>query len=258
LRYLANCGKTFGVKKAVLIIVIILISALFFLGFFARKTGKEEPTISENISFTTTDSIKIAAAFYKAQSPNGVAVILLHMRARSRADWEDFTSKLNDAGFDALAIDFRGHGESGGARIDQFSDQDYQNLILDVKAAHEYLKTNDPGKKIVIAGASIGANTALNYAVQNPSVAAVVLLSPGIDYKGVRTDETSKQISPTPVFLATSSDDPQSYNGLETWKANIKNLEVVTFNNAGHGTDMFSPHPELASRIIDWLKEKVL
>jgi alpha-beta hydrolase superfamily lysophospholipase len=253
----ANCGKTCGVKKAVLIIVIILISALVFLGFFARKTGKEEPTMGENVSFTTTDGIKIAATFYKAQSPNGVAVILLHMRAKNRSDWKDFASKLNDAGFDALAIDFRGHSESGGVRIDNFSGPDYQNLILDVKAAEEYLKTKDPNAKIAIVGASIGANTALNYAVQNPSVAAVVLLSPGLNYMGVRTDETSKQIS-APVFLATSSDDPQSYQGLETWQANIKNLEVVTFTNAGHGTAMFSPHPELASRIIDWLKEKAL
>jgi len=211
--------------------------------------------MGENVSFTTTDSIKIAATFYKAQKPNGVAVILLHMRARDRSTWEDFAGKLNDAGFDALAIDFRGHGESGGPRVDQFTEQDYQNLTLDVAAAEQYLKSKDPKVKIVLAGASIGANTALNYAAQNPNIAAIVLLSLGIDYKGVKTDETSKQIS-APVFLATSSDDPQSYQGLETWQANIKNLESLTFTDAGHGTNMFSPHPELADKIIDWLKEK--
>jgi len=255
-----NCGKTFGVKTAVLIIVVILAGALIFLWIFASKAGREgerKPTMGENVSFTTSDGIKIAATFYKAQSPNGVVVILLHMRAKSRGDWEDFALKLNSAGFDALAIDFRGHGESGGTKIDNFSDQDYQNLILDAAAAYEYLTSRDPNAKTVAVGASIGANTALNYAVQNPDIKAVVLLSPGLNYMGVRTDEISKQIS-VPVFLATSADDQQSYEGLETWKANIKSLETTTFTDAGHGTNMFGPHPELAEKIINWLKEKVL
>lgn len=248
-------------RNTILIIVVILIGILVFLGFFARKMGKDEglkkTTMGENVSFTTSDGIKIAATHYKAQNPNGAAAILLHMRGKNRADWEDFAVKLNNSGFDALAIDFRGHGESGGGNFEKFSQGDFQNLILDVKAAHEYLQNKDPNLKIVIIGGSIGANTALNYAVQNPDIKAVVLLSPGLDYMGVRTDETSKQI-PVPVFLATSSNDQQSYSGLDTWKANIKNLETVTFTDAGHGTHMFGPHPELADKIIEWLKAKIL
>jgi len=208
--------------------------------------------MKENITFNTQDGIKIAATFYKASNPTGVAVILLHMRARTREDWQEFALKLNDAGFDVLAIDFRGHGESSGPRVEDFSDADYQKLILDVKASVNYLNTKNPNFKIAIAGASIGANTALNYAVQNPNVAAVALLSPGLNFKGVRTDGASKQISP-PVFLAVSSDDPQSFSGLEIWKRNIGHLELVTFSDAGHGTNMFGPHPELAEKIIDWL-----
>jgi alpha-beta hydrolase superfamily lysophospholipase len=245
-------------RKLLLLAIIIVIGALVFLAIFTRNAGKEgvsdKPKMGENISFNTSDSVKIAATFYKAQNPNGAAVILLHMRARNRSDWVAFAAKLNGAGFDALAIDFRGHGESGGVNVNNFSDSDYQNLILDVKAADSYLKNKNANTKIAIAGGSIGANTALNYAVQNPNIVAVVLLSPGLDYKGVRTDETSKQIN-TPVFLATSSDDPQSYDGLETWKANIKNLDLATFSDAGHGTDMFGPHPELADKIIDWLEK---
>ena len=252
-------------RKFVLLIVVILVVGLAFLAIFARQAGREEEsekmTMEENISFTTEDGIKIAATFYKAKNPNGISVILLHMRAKSRDDWEEFALKLNEAGFDALAIDFRGHGESGGTRVDQFSDQDYQDLILDAEAAEDYIQAKNPDKnieKIALIGGSIGANTALNYAVKKPSgKVALSLLSPGLDYKGVRTDETSKQVT-VPVFLATSSDDPQSYDGLETWKANIKNLEVVTFTDAGHGTHMFDPHPELADQIINWLKRLIL
>jgi len=242
-----------------LLAVVILVTGLAFLILFAKEAGKEKevekPKMGENISFNTNDGIKIAATFYKSQNPNGVGVILLHMRAKSRGDWADFAAKLNDAGFDALAIDFRGHGESGGVSVNKFSESDYQKLTLDVAAAEDYLKNENI--KITIAGGSIGANTALNYAVQNPNVKAVVLLSPGLNYKGVRTDGTSKQIT-VPIFLASSSDDPQSYDGLATWKANIKNLELVTYTDAGHGTDMFGPHPELAEKIIDWLKKTTL
>ena len=248
-------------RKLVLLAVIIVIGALVFLVIFTKNAGKEgvsdKPKMGENISFNTSDGVKIAATFYKAQTPNGVAVVLLHMRAKSRGDWMEFAAKLNNDGFDALAIDFRGHGESGGTRIESFSGQDYQNLKLDVAAADEYLKSKDPNVKIVLTGGSIGANTALNYAVQNPETKAVALLSPGLDYKGVKTDETSKQIT-VPVFLVTSSDDPQSYSGLETWKANIKNLEVITFTDAGHGTNMFGSHPELTDKIINWFEKTTL
>jgi dienelactone hydrolase len=248
-------------RKLIFLSVIIVVGALVFLAIFVRNAGKEgvsdKPKMGEDISFNTSDGIKIAATFYKASNPNGSAVILLHMRARSRADWENFAPKLNDSGFDALAIDFRGHGESGGVNVSNFSDSDYQNLILDIKAADSYLKNKDANTKIAIVGASIGANTALNYAVQNPNVKAVVLLSPGLNYMGVKTDETSKQIT-IPVFLATSSDDQQSYAGLSTWQKNIKNLELVTYTNAGHGTNMFGSHPELSDKIINWLKKVAL
>lgn len=245
-------------KKLLLLLILIVIGALAFLVIFCRNAGKEgvsdKPKMGEDISFVTSDGIKIAATLYKAENPSKTGIILLHMRAKSRADWEDFALKLNSAGFDALAIDFRGHGDSGGTRVDQFSNQDYQNLSLDVAAAYKYLKSKEPSTNIALIGASIGANVALNYAVQNTNTVAVVLLSPGLDYKGLKTDETSKQTS-KPVFLATSSDDPQSYDGLETWKANIKNLELVTYTDAGHGTNMFDPHPELTDKIINWLKK---
>ena len=46
---------------------------------------------------------------------------------------------------------------------------------------------------IGLAGASIGANLALLDAADDPGVMSVALLSPGIDYRGLRTEAAMKK-----------------------------------------------------------------
>ncbi len=68
----------------------------------------------QKTTFTTEDGIKISANYWPAKSEN--AVVLLHMLGRNKESWTSFAEKLKKAGFNVLAIDMRGHGESGGGR----------------------------------------------------------------------------------------------------------------------------------------------
>ena len=83
-----------------------------------------------------------------------------------------------------LPLDLRGHGESPG------SPQDYSGMVQDVRAARRFLSSRGdvaPGR-IAIAGASIGASLAALAAADDPSVVSLALLSPSLDYRGLRLD----------------------------------------------------------------------
>lgn len=97
----------------------------------------------------------------------------------------------------------RGHGKSvnQNGTFQSFTPNDFNKMKLDVKAAKQFLVTQkgiNP-KNIAIVGASIGANVALKYAAVDPSIKAVVLLSPGLHYKGVIKEMKCGYVTPFPL-----------------------------------------------------------
>ena len=134
-------------------------------------------------------------------------------------------------------------------------------MVMDVKAAKQILVTqkNVNPNSIAIVGASIGANVALNYAALDPLVKAVVLLSPGLDYKGVTTSNAIKQYKGL-TYIATAGKDPIADNDPQTLCNEVNcdtnhRLQVYQDSNS-HGTDMFSDsslQPPLDKLIISWL-----
>ena len=51
-------------------------------------------------------------------------------------------------------------------------------------------------EKIGIIGASIGANLAIEYLFKKIFIKTAILLSPGLDYRGIKTIEIAKNIKP--------------------------------------------------------------
>ena len=205
--------------------------------------------MKEEINLQTEDNLNIVINFYDAGSEK--AVILLHMLGRSKEDWSDFANSLVKNGYSALAIDFRGHGKSDGD-VNKSTEEDFNKMILDVKEAKNFLMSN--GKKnIAIIGASIGANTALNYAVTDTEIKDIILLSPGLNYKGIKTDETIKKYK-NKVLIVASEDDPYSFGSSKTLNSLNKNSELKTYKTGGHGTRMFQI-TDLERVLINWLNK---
>ena len=86
-----------------------------------------------------------------------------------------------------------------------------QLMIQDVRAAARWLATrpNVRGDQIAIVGASLGASLALLAAGDVPQVRALALLSPSLDYRGLRTDMALiKRLGSRSIWLAASDQDP--------------------------------------------------
>ncbi|MBU5689651.1 MAG: alpha/beta fold hydrolase [Candidatus Aenigmarchaeota archaeon] len=210
------------------------------------------------VKFTTDDGVVIYANFVESQEKNGKAVILLHMLRTDKSYWTVFSDELNKNNYTTIAIDLRGHGKSvvkNGKeyRWQDFTEDDFNKMVLDVKAAKLFLieRGYEP-KNIAIIGASIGANTAINYAATDEEIRSIALLSPGLDYRGVKT-EKSMSIFDGNVFIASSKEDEPSYSScLKLKDLGNSRKTVVFYENAGHGTWMFQK-TDLAKKLLEWL-----
>jgi len=180
------------VKELSLVLIISFVLSNCTLQV-TNKDIQEADNMSQ-ISLKTEDGFNIVGSYYKGKT-DGKGIILLHMLGRNRHDWDNFALILQKEGYSVVSIDMRGHGESQG-NFKSFSENDFNNMKLDVKAAKEFL-TGKGATTFGIIGASIGANTALNYAVSDSSIKSIVLMSPGLDYRGVKTDSTIKDYDRT-------------------------------------------------------------
>lgn len=216
----------------------------------------------EEITLTTLDGVQIHGDFYKNAGLDNPAGLLLHMMPATKESWQKFTQKLIANKFHALAIDFRGHGKSilkNTNSIDyrRFSDTEHQQKINDIEAAFYFLKHNGIySDKTFLAGASIGANLTVQYMSQHPEIKAGIILSPGLNYKGIQPEHFIKKISVNQsIFLIAAQDDEYSTESAQKLYGLAKcRKQIKILPSGGHGTDIFTAYPELIDEIINWLK----
>ncbi len=210
----------------------------------APKLQTPKVPLGERITLNTSDGVRIAATVYNADGDSGV--ILVHMIGKDRKSWDPIITNIATKR-SVIAIDLRGHGQSGGI-LRKFSDDDYRAMVNDVAAARQAL-----GKKeIAIVGASIGANAAIKYASSDPSVKTVIALSPGLDYHGLRIDDVIPYLD-RPILVVASMGDQYSYNTMRKLSEMNKRAETDTLSGDKHGTDMFGTGKGVESEIFRWI-----
>lgn len=236
---------------------------------------------TQKITFTTSDGVEIVGIYVDAGAGTPHA-LLLHMMPAVKESFMAFAESLRKAGISSLAIDLRGHGESirqckmknAECRMDDYETLDYKNFsdeeqqakILDVRAAVDWLTQNRGATKdrLVLVGASIGANLALQYLSENPAMPAAVLLSAGLDYRGVKTEPFARAVKQNQVvyFVASNEDMRSSGQSAGVMARVLYDLcackkEIKVFDDAGHGTTMFERKPEFTDEVMAWIQRNI-
>lgn len=159
-----------------LVLVVLALFVMFFLlpivfAVYAIVPAGDDvgapPEGFDDITLTTDDDVTLAAWFAAPQ--NGAAIVLVHGSGNSRDDVRAHAELLAGHGFGVLAIDLRGHGESGG---------DINRLgwhgSRDVGAAVRYLEARDDVNAIGGLGLSVGGEILLGAVGEYPALQAVV------------------------------------------------------------------------------------
>ena len=140
----------------------------------ARLEGTPEP----HKMIPVGGGVSVAADIYGDRGP---LVILQHGGSQTRHAWKSAGQHLADAGYQAVSLDARGHGDSEWA-----PDGNYSNDVLvdDLVAVVEHF-----GQQPILVGASMGGGTSLT-AVGEGRVDALALVlvdtAPRIEAAGVR------------------------------------------------------------------------
>jgi dienelactone hydrolase len=211
---------------------------------------------AQRVTLRTDDGVTLTATWYEPSNRPGPAVILVHMLQRSRRDWEPLAQRLASEGIGALAVDLRGHGESSGQAPSAAEESaTFASLLADVRAARRFLATRSDVQqtRVGIAGASLGASLAALHAAADPGIASLALLSPALDYRGLRIEAALRKL-PKPVLLVASDDDFYASRSARELQKGAGPREVLTLSRAGHGTNMLAHDPDLVRALIDWFR----
>ncbi|HUJ08872.1 MAG TPA: alpha/beta fold hydrolase [Verrucomicrobiae bacterium] len=245
---------------------------LFALALVVGAAGTTAQT-TRVVRLTTADDVGIIGTYYPSELEWAPAVLLLHDLNRDRSDWNDFASLLQSNRIAALTIDFRGHGESTREltangpvelKLKDFTELDLRKMLLDIEAAVDWLQMQSEidKKHIALIGASLGANLALRYAALNHDLAGVALLSPGLNYRSIRTDDVIRQLGGMPVQIFVSHDDGYAF---ESSKRLIEirqelgvtntNKELMVCTGSLHGTPMLRGVKDFPQILLSWCRQ---
>jgi alpha-beta hydrolase superfamily lysophospholipase len=198
-------GEIKAVRRVVALLIVLAILGWLLIpvvrAYSLVSAQHSEPGVPADlgvadVTFESTDGTPIRAwlALAKAGAP---AVVLIHGFKTSRAEMLPWARFLHDAGYNALLLDLRGAGRSGGATIG-LGATETRDVVQAVQTAGEAFRTDHVG----VLGISLGAGTAILAAADDPRVSAVVADSAWTDQDFQRARLTSLPIGALRIPLA--------------------------------------------------------
>ena len=217
------------------------------------------PQSARVVDVAAPDGVTLKGTLFPSAAP-GPAMLLLHQCDDRRTVWDPLGQRLAAAGITALAIDYRGFGESGGPRYDALSNEQKAAVTTntwpgDFDAALAFLSRQsgvDAGR-LGAAGGSCGVNNVIHLAQRHANVKALVLLAGPADREARSFIEAP---GAPPVFTAAAADDRYAdFVLVASWQFGISprsESRFAQYRDGGHAAVVFRTHPELADLIVQW------
>lgn len=231
-----------------------LVAMIWTVAFAASGTGGARAAVfPTSVTLAAADGTALHASYGTAANAQ-YGVVFVHAAGRSREDWSGVAQRCVRQGMMAITLDLRGHGAPPAPGAPPaLAAADYAAMVQDVAAAARHLR--DAGaKRVALVGAELGANLALNVAADDPGIVSVLLLSPGMDIKGVTTPDAVKRYGARPLLIVASEDDAyatRSAKALAATAAGEKRIEL--YKSAGKGTRMLNQEPTLEGLLVGFL-----
>ena len=203
-----------------------------------------------SVSFRAADGRTLNAVAFEASIRPAPAVVLVPMLGRSKEDWDAVGERLAQANILALAIDLPGQADPGDPKV-------LAAWSADVRAAVSYLSSRPDVRagSIGIAGASFGASLAALAAADLSTVRSLALISPSLDYRGVRIEAAMKRYGGRPALLVSSSHDPYAARTVrELAKDPPGPREQRLSETVAHGTILLARDPDLVRALTEWFQ----
>jgi alpha-beta hydrolase superfamily lysophospholipase len=125
------------------------------------------------------DGAIIVYHVWPGPQPPRAVVVIAHGAAEHGLRYARFAAALNAVGYAVVAIDHRGHGETGKrAKLGVFADADgWNRAVADLHQLVEHVRAHHPGVPVVLFGHSMGSLMAQQYLAEHGANLAAAVLS---------------------------------------------------------------------------------
>ncbi len=217
----------------------------------------QSPIGGDELSFKSEDGVELFGHLFKAQGELKGAILFIHEPFRSQRDWSYLAERMSRRGYTTLIFDLRGHGQSlmrGDEELDReiFMEEDFQAMILDVRAASATLRKHAKTEVLHLMGADLGGSLALLHGNEDPTVTTVGMMSPGLGYDDVNIVGQAARFA-RPLLLVYSVEDSYSRKSAEVLGKEARGpSHTEVYYGVGHGTKMMAREPEVELFLQSW------
>jgi pimeloyl-ACP methyl ester carboxylesterase len=201
----------------------------------------------QNVSLTADDGGKVCANLY-GQGTRGV--VLAHGGRFNKESWKNQADALVSAGFEVIAIDFRGFGCSTGPGQKDFDNAPFEK---DVLAAVHYLKS-DGAKTVSVVGGSFGGSAAGDASIKSApgEIDRIVLL-------GAEPNLPADKLKSRSLFIVARDDSNGAGPRLPGIRAQYEKApqpkELIILDGSAHAQFLFQTDqgPRVMREILRFL-----
>jgi pimeloyl-ACP methyl ester carboxylesterase len=156
--------------------LVVLVTLLLMSVIPAQADAPPEP---REVQIEAADGLMLAGTFY-APSTDVIpgegwpTVLLLHAYSGTRSVWQPLIDPLTQAGYNALAVDLRGHGDTGGEFV-------WEEAVGDIQVLLDWLQAESGVRAdaVSVIGSNAGGNLALIGCANDEECLTAAALSPG-------------------------------------------------------------------------------
>lgn len=237
-------------------IFIILFSIVFFTSSFMSCSEQEKKVIEKHkteknvktITFSSADSLIISANVYIKHKLTVPIIVLFHQAGWSRGEYIEIAPKLNELGFNCIAVDQRS-GEKVNDVINKTHSRAvtankltaYLDAYVDMVAALNFAKENYSQGKVLVWGSSYSAALVLKLASeQKDKIDGVLSFSPGEYFVRFGKTETfiadyAKNIT-VPIFITSAKNEKPNWENIVNSVSSENKHYFLPKTNGNHGS----------------------
>jgi dienelactone hydrolase len=194
----------------------------FFFCLIAIKAQTDPDFTGETITFKADDGLKVTADLYMPHASSAPFIILYHQAGYSRGEYRAIAPKLNDLGFNCMAVDQRSGDKVNGVMNKTHQEAvrkklptEYLDALPDIEAAYLYVKYGIKPDKIILWGSSYSAAIMFYMgSVHHNNLSGILSFAPGAYFK-INNKELKTYAAriTCPVFVTSAKSE------YKNWKA---------------------------------------
>lgn len=198
---------------------------------------------AKKVEFKAADGLLVNGNLYDIGKDKPI-ILLCHQAGYNRVEYADIAPKLNEVGYNALAIDQRSGGNFAGklnVTAERAKENGLNNQMIDakadIKAAIDFL-SKKYNQDIILWGSSYSSSLALLEGMGNDKVKAIIAFSPD-DYFGDAAPSLSTAFTKAnkPFLVTSSKEEAATLKALiGSNKLNDKQSQFIPESDGFHGS----------------------